>query len=60
MWKLAYCKIPSISPGLIEVRKHFWGGLVFGRAYVSEASGIPPHKKHSGKGAPPPLRFFCL
>ena len=54
MWKLAYCKIPSISPGLIEVRKHFWGGLVFGRAYVSEASGIPPHKKHSGKGAPPP------
>ena len=33
---MSYRKIPNISPGLIEVRKHFWGGLysgglIFGR-----------------------------
>ena len=39
-----YRKIPKISPGLIEVRKHFWGayirrglysgGLIFGGHFV--------------------------
>ena len=28
-----YCKIPNISPGLIEVRKHFLGGLYSGGLY---------------------------
>ena len=40
-----YCKFPNISPGLIEVRKHFWWayilvggglymeGLIFGRTF---------------------------
>ena len=28
-----YRKIPNISPGLIEDRKHF-GGLIFGGAYI--------------------------
>ena len=27
---IRYRKIPNISPGLIEVRKHFLGGLIFG------------------------------
>ena len=40
---MTYRKIPNISPGLIEVRKHFWGfmfgglifgGLIFGGAYI--------------------------
>ena len=29
-----YRKIPNISPGLIEVRKHFLGGLYSGGAYI--------------------------
>ena len=38
----AYRKIPNISPGLIEVRKHFLGGLysgglIFGGAYIRRA-----------------------
>ena len=28
-----YCKIPNISPGLIEVRKHILGGLYLGGLY---------------------------
>ena len=28
-----YRKIPNISPGLIEVRKHFLGGLYAGGLY---------------------------
>ena len=37
-----YRKIPNISPGLIEVRKHFLGGLysgglIFGGAYIRRA-----------------------
>ena len=28
-----YRKIPNVSPGLIEVFKHFWGGLIFGGLY---------------------------
>ena len=31
-----YRKIPNISPGLIEVRKHFLGGLYSGGAYIRE------------------------
>ena len=31
---LRYCKIPNISPGLIEMRKHFLGGLIFGGHFV--------------------------
>ena len=36
-----YCKIPNISPELIEVRKHFFeglysGGLIFGGAYIRD------------------------
>ena len=31
---LYYCKIPNISPELIEVRKHFLVGLYSGRAYI--------------------------
>ena len=27
---MEYRKIPNISPGLIEVHKHFLGGLIFG------------------------------
>ena len=39
---IAYRKIPNISPGLIEVRKHFLGGLysgglIFRRAYIRRA-----------------------
>ena len=32
-----YRKIPNISPGLIEVRKHFLGGLYSGGAYIRRA-----------------------
>ena len=42
---IAYCKIPYISPGLIDTRKHFilegyilrahiWGGLILGGHFV--------------------------
>ena len=36
---LKYRKIPNVSPGLIEVSKHFLGGLysgglIFGGAYI--------------------------
>ena len=31
---LVYRKIPSISPGIIEVRKHFLEGLYSGGAYI--------------------------
>ena len=36
-----YRKIPNVSPKLIEVFKHFWGGLysgglIFGRGLYSE------------------------
>ena len=39
---LTYCKIPNISHGLIEIRKHFLGGLhsgvlVFRGAYIRRA-----------------------
>ena len=34
---LHYRKIPNISPGSIEVRKHFFGGLIFGGAYIRRA-----------------------
>ena len=39
---MAYRKIPNISPGLIRVRKPFWGGLysggvIFRGAYIRRA-----------------------
>ena len=35
IWK--YRKIPHISPGLIEIRKHFLEGLYLGWAYIRGA-----------------------
>ena len=32
-----YRKISNVSPGLIEVFKHFLGGLIFGGAYIRRA-----------------------
>ena len=47
---LKYCKIPNISPGLIEVRKHilgglYSGGLIFGGHFVlvSEYQDLKSH-----------------
>ena len=34
---MIYRKIPNIIPGLIEVRKHFLGGLYSGGLYLGEA-----------------------
>ena len=34
---MTYRKIPNISPGLIEARKHFLGGLYSGGAYIRRA-----------------------
>ena len=34
---VTYRKIPNMSPGLIEVRKHFLGGLYWGGAYIWRA-----------------------
>ena len=31
---IIYRKIPNITPGLIEVRQHFFGGLIFGGHFV--------------------------
>ena len=40
--EVVYRKIPNVSPGLIEVFKHFLGGLysgglIFGGAYIRRA-----------------------
>ena len=47
---VVYCKIPNISPGLIEVRKHFSrglysGGFIFGGHFVlvSEYQDLKNH-----------------
>ena len=37
VYRIEYRKIPNISPGLIEVRKHILGGLYSGGAYIRGA-----------------------
>ena len=35
-----YRKIPNISPEIMEVRKHFWGGLIFGGGGFFSGEGL--------------------